>query len=234
MIGAGGAGGSAWARRDRERTALRRRRRATTRPWAVRLAARTPHGAPGTLAAVTTKRALVLAGGGLGGHRVGDGHSAGHRRRVARRRRRRCWTPTCWSARRRARRSPLSSAAGSASTRCSTARPTPSSTELNPGVGIDEITELFVAAMMTARHDQGREAAEDRRGRAVDRHRRRTGAARRDRAPAAVARLAGPGAADHRDRHRHRRAGRRSTGRRASASSTRSPPAARCPGCGRR
>ena len=111
---------------------------------------------------------------------------------------------------------------------------TASSTELNPNVGVDEITELFVTAMLTPNTTKAEKLQKIGAVALSTADRHRSGAPRRDRAAAAVARLAGPGAADLRDRHRDGRAGRRSTGTRASAWSTRSPPAARCRASGRR
>ena len=140
---------------------------------------------------------------------MGDRHPAGHRRRVARRRPRllldtdvlvgtSAGSTVAAPARQRAR----------VLTSCSTGRPTASSTELTPTVGIDEITELFLAAMTQPGCDDSRETAEDRRSRAVDGDRHRGRAARRDRRPTAEPRLAAAGPAHQRNRHRHRRTGR--------------------------
>ncbi len=155
---------------------------------------------------VTTKRALVLAGGGL----AGIGWETGILRGIA-------------------DESPATAKALLESdVLVGTSAGSTVAAQLGSGLGLDALFDRQTPVVdraqpgrrnrrdhrpvrhrdVDAQHDDGREAAEDRRGRAVDADGDRSGAARRDRAAAAVARLAGPGAADLRDRHRDRRTGR--------------------------
>ncbi len=108
---------------------------------------RTPVGVPGTLAAVTTKRALVLAGGGL----AGIAWETGILRGIA--------DESPATARALLESDVLvgTSAGSTVAAQLGSghgldalfdAQTAPSSAELNPGVGVDEITELFVTAMM--------------------------------------------------------------------------------------
>ena len=107
-----------------------------------------PPGAPGTLADVATKRALVLAGGGL----AGIGWETGILRGIA--------DESPGTAKTLLDLDVLvgTSAGSTVAAQLSSGlgldvvfdrQTAAASTELNPGVGFDEITELFVTAMLT-------------------------------------------------------------------------------------
>ena len=84
------------------------------------------------------------------------------------------------------------------------------SAEIDPGVDIEAITELFLDALQQPRDGTWNKTSSlcaDRGGGAGNRNRSRDRPARGDRPAPAVARLAGPGAAGHRNRHGDRRIG---------------------------
>ncbi|CCK63190.1 Conserved protein of unknown function [Mycobacterium canettii CIPT 140070017] len=81
------------------------------------------------------------------------------------------------------------------------------SAEIDPGVDIDAITDLFPDCRDRAAHFDAPAATTDRCRGVGGRHRSGVRPPSGDRPALAVARLAGPGVAGHRDRHRHRRIG---------------------------
>ena len=144
---------------------------------------------------------------GPGGNRLGDRHSAGNRRRIGGNGAR------VAGFRRAARhigrfggRRPARQRIGSRRA----VRPSDQgrSKEINPGVDIDDIAALFLDALsepgITMAQKLQRIGAVAHSTATVSEAVRREVIAQRLPSP----RLAGPGAADHRDRHRHRRAGR--------------------------